>query len=98
MGGRRFRRWPWFLGGAVVVLVIVAVLLSLRFCSREEILLPSWTPPTLGETRARMQGKTFTQFADEAYRIHLLRHPQTVTDLGLAEKLGVRDDRLDDYS
>lgn len=88
----------WLLVGVAVLAAIVAVLLSLRFCSREKILLPSWAPPTLKEVRAQLEGRTFGEFVDEAYRLHLLRHPQTVTDLGLAEKLGVRNDRLDDYS
>ncbi|MDD5264191.1 MAG: DUF885 domain-containing protein [Candidatus Bipolaricaulis sp.] len=98
MRRRQSRTWLWSLGGAVVLVAAVAVVLALRFGSREEILEPSWTPPTLQEARTRLEGKTFAEFADEAYRIHLLRHPQTVTDLGLAEKLGIRDDRLDDYS
>lgn len=98
MRTRQSRKWLWLLAGAAVLIAAVAIVLSLRFCSREEILEPSWTPPTLREARARLDGKTFAEFADEAYRIYLLRHPQTVTDLGLAEKFGVRDDRLDDYS
>ncbi len=92
------RKRLWLLAGMALLVAVLAIVLSLRFCSREQILEPSWTPPTLREARASLDEKTFTQFADEAYRIHLLRHPQTVTDLRLAAKLGVRDDRLDDYS
>lgn len=98
MRRRQSRAWLWFLGSAIVLVVAAAIVLSLRLGSREEILEPSWTPPTLQEARTRLEGKTFAQFADEAYRIHLLRHPQAVTDLGLAETLGIRNDRLDDYS
>ena len=92
------RGWLWILVVGVVLVAAVAVFLSLRSCSREEILRPSWTPPTLAEVRKRLDGKAFAQFADEAYRLHLLRHPQTITELELAAELGVRDDRLDDYS
>ncbi|MGD9675902.1 MAG: DUF885 family protein [Candidatus Bipolaricaulia bacterium] len=88
----------WILVVGAVLIAAVAVFLSLRFCTREEILLPSWTAPTLAETRTRLAGKDFAAFADEAYTIHLLRHPQAITALGLAPELGVRDDRLDDYS
>jgi len=59
---------------------------------------PSWTPPTEEEARAMLEGLPFAEFAETAYRIHLLRSPQTMTRLGAAEELGVRNDRLDDYS
>ncbi|MDD4904477.1 MAG: DUF885 family protein, partial [Candidatus Bipolaricaulis sp.] len=96
--GRRSRRTLGLLCAAAALAVVVGAIVSLRFCTREEILLPSWTPPTLREARVQLEGKTFEAFADEAYRLHLLRHPQTITALGLAEELGVRNDRLDDYS
>lgn len=95
---RRSRRTRWLLGVAIGLLAVVGAILFFYFSSRPEILLPSWAPPTLKEARERLQGRTFDEFIDEAYRLHLLRHPQAMADLGAAEAHGVRNDRLDDYS
>ena len=59
---------------------------------------PSWSPPTVEETQARLAGLSFRELVDEAYRIELLFSPQAITYLGLAALLGVRNDRLTSYS
>jgi uncharacterized protein (DUF885 family)/metal-dependent hydrolase (beta-lactamase superfamily II) len=60
--------------------------------------------PSLGssipvsEAIASLEGLSFEEFLDESY-IHLLRRsPESITALGLSEKLGQRNDRLDDLS
>ena len=47
---------------------------------------------------AALQGLSFDAFVDASYIALLRRHPQSVTHLGLASALGVRDDTLNDYS
>ena len=59
---------------------------------------PAWTPPTFEEVERELAGLGFDAFVDSAYRLSLLRYPQLVTDLGLASRFGIRDDRLNDYS
>ena len=59
---------------------------------------PSWTPPTLAQVDSALAGLSFDRFVDVSYKQYLLRFPQTLTHYGLAASLGVRDDRLDDYS
>jgi uncharacterized protein (DUF885 family) len=58
----------------------------------------TWSPPSLEEISAELDGLRFDVFVETSYRLYLLRHPQSVTDLGLAGILGVRNDRLNDYS
>ena len=59
---------------------------------------PTWTPPPLGEVEEALSGLGFDEFVESSYRLYLLRFPQTVTDLGMAHSLGVRNDLLNDYS
>ena len=59
---------------------------------------PSWSPPTYEKVEAELLGLDFDAFVETSYRLYLLRHPQSVTDLGLAGVLGVRNDRLNNYS
>ena len=58
----------------------------------------TWSPPTYEEIETDLRGLGFDSFVETSYRLYLLRHPQAVTDLGLADALGVRNDRLNDYS
>ncbi|MEW5826224.1 MAG: DUF885 family protein [Candidatus Bipolaricaulota bacterium] len=89
----RVARKRTILGTLGAGLVLVGVLSG---CSPREA--ASWSPPTQREVAAALEGLTFRDFADTSYRQFLLRTPQTVTEWGLAEALGVRDDRLDDLS
>ena len=59
---------------------------------------PTWIPPALGEVEEALSGLGFDRFVESSYRLYLLRFPQTVTDLGMAHSLGVRNDLLNDYS
>ena len=59
---------------------------------------PSWSPPTLGQVAAALEELNFDQFVDTSYEQYLLRFPQVLTHYGMAHQLGVRNDRLDDYS
>ncbi|HSF81254.1 MAG TPA: DUF885 domain-containing protein [Anaerolineales bacterium] len=47
---------------------------------------------------ASLEGLPLTQFFDESSRQLLLRDPELITELGLADHLGVRNDRLNDLS
>ena len=58
----------------------------------------SWHPPTLEQVAAALEGLNFDQFVDTSYEQYLLRFPQVLTHYGMARQLGVRNDRLDDYS
>jgi len=62
--------------------------------------LPPTTPdPRTGaEIAAELEGLTLEEFFEESYKQLILRNPQTVTALGLAEDYGMRNDRLDDLS
>jgi uncharacterized protein (DUF885 family) len=59
---------------------------------------PTWAPPTLTEVEEALAGLGFDEFVEASYRLYLLRYPQSVTGLGMASVLGVRNDLLNDYS
>ena len=59
---------------------------------------PSWSPPSLNGVEAALKGLSFDQFIDVSYRQYLLRSPEVLTHYGMAEQLGVRNNRLNDYS
>ena len=80
------------------VLILGLSLLGDRAVSDTIAYEPTWTPPTLGEVEKALSGLGFDEFVESSYRLHLLRFPQTVTDLGIARALGVRNDLLNDYS
>lgn len=77
-------------------LLLLAVAMGAASCARP--VPTSWQPPSLRDVRAALEGLSLRDFVDTAYRLYLLRTPQTVTERGLADALGVRDDRLDDLS
>ena len=58
----------------------------------------SWSPPTLDEVAAALDGLSFDPFINVSYNQYLLRFPQVLTHYGMAGSLGVRNDRLNDYS
>ncbi len=59
---------------------------------------PTWAPPTLAEAEEALAGLGFDEFVEASYRLYLLRYPQTLTGLGMASVLGVRNDLLNEYS
>ena len=59
---------------------------------------PRWNSPSEGEIAEAIDGLAFDAFVETSYRLYLMRFPQTLTALGLAEVFGVRNDRLNDYS
>lgn len=60
--------------------------------------VPSWTPPDLDAVRTRLDGLSWSDFVETSYRLYLQRFPEAITRMGMAADLGVRDDRLNDYS
>lgn len=62
-----------------------------------EISTPSQSPQP-GFLTGGLEGLDFDAFVEEAYRSLLLRTPQALTELGLSDAFGVRDDRLNDLS
>lgn len=62
----------------------------------ETSLPPEVTPDE--DLSAGLGGLDFDSFMDESYKRLLLRYPQTVTELGLAQAYGVRNDRLNNLS
>jgi uncharacterized protein (DUF885 family) len=82
----------------LAVLVLGLSLLAARAAGDDAAYEPTWTPPTLGEVEEALSGLGFDEFVESSYRLYLLRFPQTVTDLGMARALGVRNDLLNDYS
>lgn len=59
---------------------------------------PSWSPPSLTEVAASLDGLNFDQFIETSYEQYLLRFPEVLTHYGLAGRLGVRNDLLNNYS
>ena len=51
-----------------------------------------------GDSSAGLEGLDFDSFLEESYKQLLSRYPQTITELGLAQAYGVRNDRLNDLS
>lgn len=47
---------------------------------------------------ASLEGLSLDQFLEESSRQLILRDPELITELGLADRLGVRNDRLNDLS
>ncbi|MCX6100622.1 MAG: hypothetical protein NTV92_04250, partial [Candidatus Bipolaricaulota bacterium] len=84
------------LGRLALILAVSGLVLGVASCSRHPE--PTWSLPSLSEVRKARTGLPFGEFVSASARLQLLRFPQTVTESGLAESLGVRNDRLDDYS
>lgn len=85
--------WIGFI--AVIGLAMVGFMLA---DSSDNSYRPSWSPPTLEQVAAALEGTSFDRFVDASYERYLLRFPQVLTHYGMARQLGVRNDRLDDYS
>ena len=81
---------------AALLLILLAGLTWSQ--STEAPRAPSWSPPSFDQVADAIQGLEFDDFIETSYRQYLLRFPQVLTHYGFAQMLGVRDDRLDDYS
>jgi uncharacterized protein (DUF885 family) len=53
---------------------------------------------SIGEILTSLQGLSLDDFFEESYRQLLLRDPEKLTVLGIAESFGLRNDRLNDIS
>lgn len=84
----------------LVLAALVLVLLAGSLCaqSADAPRVPSWSPPSLEAVSDSLQNLGFDEFVEVSYRQYLLRFPQALTHYGFAQMLGVRDDRLNDYS
>lgn len=58
----------------------------------------SWSPPSSAEALATLDGLDFDAFVDASFRALLIRDPEAVSELGLAEQLGVDHSQLTDIS
>lgn len=78
---------------------LVAMILGVASCSS-----PDRSPPrpalatATADPTAGLAGLPFSEFVDQAFLLIVARSPESVTFYGLAERLGVRNDKLDDYS
>jgi uncharacterized protein (DUF885 family) len=55
---------------------------------------PTWSPPSVAQIKAMLDGLPFDEFVDEVSRVVFLNDPMAITIFGLTEFLGVRSDRL----
>jgi len=58
----------------------------------------SWIVPSADDVAAEVSELPFDLFVDDSYRMYLMRFPERITALGMADQFGVTDDRLNDYS
>ena len=91
-------RWIRPCASAARVAVVLALAVFLGACSAPPRPISSWVPPSLVDVQAELHGASFDGFVTSSCRLYLLRFPQVVAQLGVAEALGVRNDRLNDYS
>ncbi len=99
-GSDKRRRWSrpvvWACLGGAVAVIAVSVFFATRATAPR--VTSSWEPPSLADVEARLHANSFADFVASSSRLYLLRFPQAVAELGLADELGVRNDRLNDYS
>ena len=84
---------------AMIVTVALAAVLGVGHagdCSSVDQI--AWQMPSVEETLAALDGLPFDEFVEAAYRQLLLHDPETITLHGLADELGVRNDRWTDHS
>ena len=80
------------------VLGLAAVLLIGLAPDEQGPALQGPAAPPVQEVINGPEGRSFNEFVDASYEALLRRHPESVTHLGLSAALGVRNDRLNDYS
>ncbi len=59
---------------------------------------PTATLTPIEQVAAELEGLPLDTFFEESYRQLILRNPEKITELGLAEAYGLRNDRLNDLS
>ena len=59
---------------------------------------PTATLPSPADVAASLEGLTLQAFFEQSSRLLLLSSPEAITDLGLADEFGMRNDQLDDLS
>ena len=78
---------------------LVAVILGVASCSSPDRSPPRSVPAAAtADPTASLTGLPFSQFVDQAFLLIVARSPQSVTFYGLADRLGTRNDKLNDYS
>ena len=80
------------------VAALIAISLAVPGASRAFSSAPSLSAPTLSDVRHLLDGLSWGEFVETSYRLYVLRFPETVTRMGMADAFGVRNDRLNDYS
>jgi len=58
----------------------------------------SWSAPSVADVEQALDGLGLDAFVETSYRLYVLRHPEWVTSLGIADEFGIRNDALNDYS
>ncbi len=86
----------WIRAGGLVCLLVASGLAGVAIDATSPA--AAWTPPGLPEVRAGLDGLPWGQFVETSYVLYILRFPEAVTRMGMATALGVRNDRLNDYS
>ncbi len=89
----KLSRWAGHFGRVALAAALVGGVAS---CSHDP--QPTWAPPTLGQASKALDNVSFRAFVETSERLYLLRFPQTISELGRAQELGVRNGRLDDLS
>ena len=75
-----------------VVIVIVVILMC--GCISQ----PPESPESSAESVQDLEGLPLDEFFEESYKVLLLRNPELLTELGIAEDYGLRNDRLNNIS
>ena len=57
-----------------------------------------WSAPSVEDVERALDGLGFDAFVETSYRLYVLRHPEWVTSLGIADEFGIRNDALNDYA
>ncbi len=82
----------------VVALSLLVGIVSALLVGQEEDYAPSWSPQPVDEVIAELQDLGFDAFVERSYQEYMLRFPEQLTYMGVAEAFGVGNDRLNDYS
>jgi len=77
--------------GGLSVVVLIALLGFAAPCA-----VP-WSPPSVADVEAAVDGLGFDAFIDVSYHQYLLRFPEAITGYGLSEEFGIRNDSLESY-
>lgn len=75
----------------------VLLIVSLALISLSAVAAEPWSPPSLADVEAAIDGLGFDDFIETSFRQHILRFPDYITSLGLAAEYGIRNDALERY-